>query len=79
MQIERGGDGKRTVTLAGRLQRLLAARHCTITEAADASGMPKQQVWRIVTGKVENPGVITVQRLVEALGGTLGELFADEP
>lgn len=66
------------MTLADRLRRLLDARGFSITEAAKLAGMEKQQVHRIVAGKVKNPGVLTVQRLVEAIGCTLGELFADE-
>lgn len=66
------------MTLAERLQRLLDERGFTITEAAKAAGMEKQQAWRIVTGKNRNPGFETVRRLVEAIGGTMAELCADE-
>lgn len=64
--------------LAGRFRRLLEARGHSISGVADLAGMERQQAHRIVTGKVENPGVLTVKRIVEAAGGTLGEFFADE-
>jgi transcriptional regulator with XRE-family HTH domain len=66
------------MTLSDRLRRLLDDRGCSISEAAKLATMEKQQVWRIVTGRNANPGVQTVQRLVEAVGGTMAELFADK-
>lgn len=65
------------MTLSERLQRLLQARGVSINAAAERAGMERMQVYRIVQGKTTNPGVLTVQRIVEASGGTLGELFAD--
>jgi transcriptional regulator with XRE-family HTH domain len=66
------------MTLSDRLRRMLDDRGCSIAEAAKLAGMERQQVWRIVTGKNASPEVLTLQRIVEAIGGTLGELFADE-
>ena len=66
------------MTLAARLQKMLADRGFSISEAARAAGMEKQQCWRIITGQNSNPGIQTVERIVAAVGGTLGELFADE-
>jgi transcriptional regulator with XRE-family HTH domain len=57
---------------------MLDDRGCSAAEAAKLAGMERQQVWRIVAGHNANPGVLTVQRIVEAIGGTMGELFADE-
>jgi transcriptional regulator with XRE-family HTH domain len=71
-------EGTAKVTLSDRLKRMLDDRGCTITEAAKLAGMESQQAWRIVTGKTTNPGILTVQRLVEAVGGTMADLFADE-
>ena len=66
------------MTLAQRLQRMLAERGCSISEAARLAGMEKQQTWRIVTGSNDNPNVKTVERIVTAVGGTMAELFSDE-
>ena len=66
------------MTLDERLLRMLDARGYSISEAAKAAGMEKQQVWRIVTGKNGNPGMVTVERIVAAIGGTMAELFADD-
>jgi transcriptional regulator with XRE-family HTH domain len=64
--------------LSRRLQALLARQGFSISEAARQAGMQKQACWLIVTGRNANPGVETVRRIVEAVGATLGELFADE-
>lgn len=64
--------------LSRRLQALFDRQGFSISEAARTAGMQKQQVWLIVTGRNANPGVETVRKLVEAVGATLGELFADE-
>jgi transcriptional regulator with XRE-family HTH domain len=66
------------VTLSDRLKRLFDERGVSISEAARFAGMEKQQVHRIVSGRNANPGIATVRRIVEGIGGTLGELFADE-
>jgi transcriptional regulator with XRE-family HTH domain len=67
-----------SMTLSDRLRRLLDDRGVSISEAARLAGLEKQQTWRIVTGRNANPGVRTVTRLVEAVGGTMAELFADK-
>jgi transcriptional regulator with XRE-family HTH domain len=66
------------MTLSDRLRRMLDDRGCTISEAARMAGMGRQQVWRIVSGANPNPEYLTLTRLVEAVGGTMAELFADE-
>jgi transcriptional regulator with XRE-family HTH domain len=66
------------MTLSDRLRRMLDDRGCSISEAARLARLEKQQTWRIVTGRNANPGIQTIQRLVEAVGGTMAELFADE-
>jgi hypothetical protein len=63
--------------LPQRLRRMLDARGCSISEAARLSEMEKMHVWRIFAGKNKNPGYLTLQRLVEAVGYTMQELFSD--
>jgi transcriptional regulator with XRE-family HTH domain len=67
------------MTLSDRLRALLRKKGFSANSAAEAAGMERQQVWRIVTGKTVNPGSLTVERIVEAVGGTMAELFEDEP
>lgn len=70
-------DPPMTHDLPDRLGRLLASRHLSIAEAARRAGMEKQQAWRIVTGDNPNPGIRTLARLVEGVGGSMAELFGD--
>jgi transcriptional regulator with XRE-family HTH domain len=65
------------MTVADRLRRLLESRGFTIAEVAKLSGMSRQQAHRIVSGENDNPGVKVLGKLVESMGATLGELFAD--
>jgi transcriptional regulator with XRE-family HTH domain len=66
------------LTLPERFQAFLDARGIrSVRELAEMAGMPHQQVWRITSGKLPNPGILTVQRLVEASGSTMAEFFED--
>lgn len=64
--------------LSRRLQRMLDERGLTVAEVARDAGMAKQQLHVILNGQNDNPGIKTIGRVVEAIGATLGELFADE-
>lgn len=66
------------MTLPDRLRALLDRKGYSITDAADAAGMSRQQVHSIVSGKVPNPGITTVERIVEAVGATMAELYEGE-
>jgi transcriptional regulator with XRE-family HTH domain len=66
------------VTLSDRLKHMFDERGVSISEAARLAHMEKQQVHRIVSGRNANPGIATVRRIVEGIGGTMAELFADE-
>lgn len=67
------------MTLAARLQRMLdSSPRLTVAEVAREAGMEYIQVRRIVLGINRNPGILTLERIVRAMGGTLGELFTDD-
>jgi hypothetical protein len=40
--------------------------------------MTRQHVSRIVSGTLPNPGILTVERMLESVGATMAELYADE-
>lgn len=61
-----------------RLRRILDARGCTIAEAARLAGMSRQQVHKLVSGDNPDPRISTVQKLVESIGATMAELFAED-
>lgn len=62
----------------GLLLRVLIARrgHRSVAAAARAAGLSKTQLHDLVRGR-RSPTVETLDRVVTALGGTLGELFAE--
>lgn len=64
-------------TLGGKLMEMIENRGLTVSRAAEMADMPRQQLWRILQGDVPNPGVLTVQNVVRALGYRMRELFAD--
>jgi transcriptional regulator with XRE-family HTH domain len=66
------------MTPSERLRFLLARRGYTVADAADAAGMFRQQLWRIIAGKVPNPGILTVERIVEAVGASMHDLYPDQ-
>lgn len=65
-------------TLSSRLSALLRRHGLSMAEVAHSAGMSKQQVHEIVSGKVANPGVLTITRIVEAAGATMAEFYRDE-
>jgi DNA-binding phage protein len=50
----------------------------SVNSVAEMAGMERMQVYRIVQGKTPNPGILTVERIVEAAGGTMRELYDDD-
>jgi transcriptional regulator with XRE-family HTH domain len=66
------------MSLAHRLQRAIAARNMTQSEVADAVGMSRQQLGKIVSGANPNPGILMVEKIAEAIGVSMAELYRDE-
>lgn len=66
------------MTLAQRLQRLIAKYHMSQSNVADAAGMTRQQISRIINGSNAEPKIATVERIVEAIGSTMVELYQQE-
>jgi molybdenum-dependent DNA-binding transcriptional regulator ModE len=56
---------------------MLDRRGLSVAGAARRAGMEKQQAWRIIAGDNDNPGIMTLTRLVEGIGGTMAELYGD--
>ena len=61
-----------------RLRALIEARGLTFAEVAEAAGVSRQAVHEVVAGKKQNPGIRTIERIVEAAGLTMGELYGVE-
>jgi transcriptional regulator with XRE-family HTH domain len=65
------------MTVAARLRRTLADTGHTVASVAEMAGMARQQVHPIVTGKIVNPGILTVERIVGAAGSSMVEFYRD--
>jgi transcriptional regulator with XRE-family HTH domain len=65
------------MTIAERLQTILAERGKQQKWLALRAGLPKETVSRIVTGKVANPGIDNVQKIAAALGESVGSLLGE--
>lgn len=46
-------------------------------QIADKENLSEKSVCRVFTGEAKNPGVDMVRRIIHALGGTWGEIFAE--
>lgn len=62
--------------VAARLVRLCDEKSLTINRLANLSAVPPSTVKNILYGKSKNPGVVTIKKLCDALGVTLGEFFS---
>jgi transcriptional regulator with XRE-family HTH domain len=66
-------DGRTPV--AARLRRLLDERGLTLQEIGETAGLTRQAIHAIVSGRSPSPHVGTVERIVEAAGATMAELY----
>jgi SOS-response transcriptional repressor LexA len=58
--------------IASRLRDLLREHKLTQTRLAELAGIPNETVNRIVREKTRNPGVLTILKIANALGVTVG-------
>ncbi|WP_161602316.1 helix-turn-helix transcriptional regulator [Tautonia marina] len=64
------------LTPAQRIRSLLALKGLNVVDLAKAAGLDRQAVWKIVRGETANPGLVTIERIVEAAGSTMLEFYA---
>jgi DNA-binding phage protein len=66
------------IDLGPRLKALIARKGFrSVSAAARHAGISRTQLWDIIRGD-KSPNIKTLEAIVTAIGGTLGELFADE-
>ena len=66
-----------TVTaVRNRILQLCGERNITINHLANLCGLPPSSVKNILYGKSMNPKIITIKKLCDGLGITLGEFFS---
>ena len=61
--------------VATRLIQLCEARHITINKLATTSAVSASTLKGILYGRSKNPGIVTLKKLCDGLGITLGEFF----
>ena len=64
--------------LIERLRALKDKSGMTSKEIAEKSNVPESTVTRILSGKTENPTIITVMAMTKAMGGTSADIFDDD-
>ena len=63
-------------TIANRILNLCNERNIAVNELANISGVSPSTVYSILNEKSQNPGTITIKKLCDGLGITLGEFFS---
>ena len=63
-------------TIANRILELCNERNIAVNELANISGVSPSTVYSILNEKSQNPGAITIKKLCDGLGITLGEFFS---
>lgn len=60
-----------------KLKELKKSSGMSAKQIADATKIPESTIKRIFAGDTDNPYVDTLRRIVDVLGGSLDELFAE--
>lgn len=62
--------------IANRILQLCDERQVAINALAGISGVSPSTVYSILNEKSQNPGTVTIKKLCDGLGITLGEFFS---
>ena len=65
------------MTLARRLQAAIARHKVTKSQVAELTGISRQQLGKIVSGANPNPGILLVERIADAIGISVAELYGE--
>lgn len=61
--------------VARRILQLCDERHIAVNALAGISGVSPSTVYSMLNEKSQNPGVVSIKKLCDGLGITLGEFF----
>ncbi len=64
--------------VARRIEELCKERGLTVNGLANLAGLPPMTVYSMLNGKSQNPGIVTIKKLCDGFGITLGEFFDTE-
>lgn len=59
-----------------RLRQLCRERKITVNGLSNIAGVSQSTVKSIMNGESKNPGTVTIKKLCDGLGITLGEFFS---
>lgn len=62
-------------TVKNRIMELCNKKRWSYNSLANFSGIPSSTLKNIISGKSENPGIVTIKKLCDGLEITLGEFF----
>ena len=63
-------------TVADRIRELCRERGVTPNGISNISGVSQATVKSILNGESKNPGIVTIKKLCDGFGVTLGEFFS---
>ena len=62
--------------IANRIIQLCEENHIAVNELAGRSGVSPSTVYSILDERSQNPGAVTIKKLCDGLGITLGNFFS---
>ncbi len=62
--------------VANRIVQLCQERNIAVNALAASAGMSPSTVYSMLNEKSQNPGVVSIKKLCDGLGITLGEFFS---
>lgn len=62
--------------VAERIRELCRERNITPNGISNIAGVPQATVKSVLNGESKNPGIITIKKLCDGFGITLGEFFS---
>ena len=62
--------------IANRIRQLCRERGVTPNGISNIAGVPQATVKSILNGESRNPGTVTIKKLCDGFGVTLGEFFS---
>ena len=62
--------------VAARIIQLCKENQIAINSLADISGVPPSTVYSMLNDKSQNPGIVSIKKLCDGFGITLGQFFS---
>ena len=63
-------------SVAKRILELCKERQIAVNTLANVSGIPPSTIYSMLNEKSKNPGIVSIKKICDGLGITLGEFFS---